>query len=57
LAVLTQENDAEKALDALKGMQTATSVCLRDGEWHYDLEAKNLVPGDVIYVSAGSKVQ
>ncbi len=49
---LVQEGKAEKALDALKSMSAPNARVIRDG--HETLiEAKNLVPGDIIHLEAG----
>lgn len=50
-----QESDAARALDALKDMQTESSTCIRDAQVQHAMPSKQLVPGDIIYLSAGSK--
>ena len=50
-----QESKAEKALEALKGMSAPHSRVIRNGKEHI-IEAKNLVPGDVIRLEAGDYV-
>jgi len=36
-------------------MQAAVSKCLRDGQWH-TIDAKKLVPGDIVQVAMGDCV-
>ncbi|XP_020086089.1 calcium-transporting ATPase 1, endoplasmic reticulum-type-like [Ananas comosus] len=51
-----QENNAEKALEALKEIQSEHARVKRDGEWIHDLPAKELVPGDIVELRVGDKV-
>jgi|TARA_B110000003_G_scaffold8680_1_gene9013 Ca2+-transporting ATPase len=51
-----QESNAERALDALKEMQSEHAKCLRDGRWNGSLEARELVPGDVVELKTGDRV-
>jgi len=51
----TQEYKAEKAIEALKKMAAPTALVIRDGKDIY-LPARELVPGDVILFSTGSKI-
>lgn len=51
-----QENNAEKALDALKEMQCESGKVLRDGYLVLDLPARELVPGDIVELRVGDKV-
>ncbi|KAJ3676657.1 hypothetical protein LUZ60_004069 [Juncus effusus] len=51
-----QESNAEKALEALKEIQSDHATCKRDGRWVRDLPAKELVPGDVVELRVGDKV-
>ena len=51
-----QESNAEKALEALQELNDASCQCLRESRWIGDLPARDLVPGDVIKLSAGDKV-
>lgn len=44
-----QDYDAERALEALKDLQSLHALVLRDGQWG-EIEAKNLVPGDIVKV-------
>ena len=50
-----QESRAEKALAALKRMSSPRVRVLRDGEFG-EVEARELVPGDIMIVEAGSQV-
>lgn len=47
-----QEGKAEKALDALKNMSAPHARVIRDGKENI-IDAKNLVPGDIIRLEAG----
>ncbi|KAI3474045.1 hypothetical protein Pfo_028833 [Paulownia fortunei] len=51
-----QENNAEKALEALKEIQSEQAVVIRDGTKIHNLPAKELVPGDIVELRAGDKV-
>lgn len=50
-----QESKAEKALEALQNMSAPHARVLRDGKDEI-IEAKNLVPGDIIHLEAGDFV-
>ncbi|NMD47317.1 MAG: HAD-IC family P-type ATPase, partial [Propionibacterium sp.] len=50
-----QEGRAEPALAGIKKMLSAEAQVRRDGEW-VQVPTEQLVPGDVVRVSAGSKV-
>jgi P-type Ca2+ transporter type 2C len=50
-----QDLDAEKALEALKDLQSTSALVLRDGKWN-EQSAKDLVPGDIIEISQGNKI-
>lgn len=50
-----QESNAEKALEALKDMQSETAKVIRDGEVISDLPARELVPGDIVELRVGDK--
>ena len=50
-----QESRAEKALDALKNMSAPHARVIRDGEEKV-IDAKELVPGDIIHLEAGDFV-
>ncbi|GAA0170196.1 primary active transporter [Lithospermum erythrorhizon] len=51
-----QENNAEKALEALKEMQCESCKVLRDGYLVPDSPARELVPGDIVELRVGDKV-
>ncbi|GMP89165.1 hypothetical protein CsSME_00040850 [Camellia sinensis var. sinensis] len=50
-----QENNAEKALEALKEIQSEQATVLRDGRKITNLPAKELVPGDIVEIRVGDK--
>jgi Ca2+-transporting ATPase len=50
-----QEYSAEKTVAALKSMLAATARVRRDGQV-IDLDAKQLVPGDIVLLEAGDRV-
>jgi P-type Ca2+ transporter type 2C len=50
-----QEYKAEKAIEALKKMASLKSTVIRDGQ-EMEINAEELVPGDIILVAAGEKV-
>ncbi|PWA41741.1 ER-type Ca2+-ATPase 2 [Artemisia annua] len=51
-----QESNAEKALEALKEIQSAQATVIRNGKKISDLPAKELVPGDIVELRVGDKV-
>ncbi|XP_008790538.2 calcium-transporting ATPase, endoplasmic reticulum-type [Phoenix dactylifera] len=51
-----QESNAEKALEALKEMQSESAKVRRDGCYVPNLPARELVPGDVVELRVGDKV-
>ncbi|PKA63277.1 Calcium-transporting ATPase 4, endoplasmic reticulum-type [Apostasia shenzhenica] len=51
-----QENNAEKALEALKEIQSEHAAVRRDGKFIPNLPAKELVPGDIVELRVGDKV-
>ncbi|XP_057483660.1 calcium-transporting ATPase 1, endoplasmic reticulum-type-like [Actinidia eriantha] len=51
-----QENNAEKALEALKEIQSQQATVIRDGRKNTNLPAKELVPGDIVELRVGDKV-
>lgn len=50
-----QDYNAEKAIDALKNLQTTEATCLRSGEWK-TINAVDIVPGDIVKLEQGKKV-
>ncbi len=50
-----QEGRAERALDAVRDMIAPHAVVLRDGT-RQSIDARDVVPGDVVYLEAGDKV-
>lgn len=55
MVAIYQDNDAESALEALKNMQAFECQVKRDGEWR-TLDAKLLVPGDIVKVKQGDNI-
>ncbi|CAK9167322.1 unnamed protein product [Ilex paraguariensis] len=51
-----QENNAEKALEALKEIQSDHANVIRDNKRILCLPAKELVPGDIVELKVGDKV-
>ncbi|KAK4793396.1 hypothetical protein SAY86_023831 [Trapa natans] len=51
-----QETNAERALEALKEMQSESCRVFRDGYWVSDMPARELVPGDIVELRVGDKV-
>lgn len=51
-----QETNAEKALEALREIQSDHAAVLRDGDWLPSLPARDLVPGDIVQLRVGDKV-
>jgi len=50
-----QESSAEQALEALKKLQADHAVVIRDGQ-HVEIDASELVPGDLVEVRVGNQV-
>jgi magnesium-transporting ATPase (P-type) len=50
-----QEGKAERALDAIRNMLSLHATVLRDGQ-RREIEAEDLVPGDVVFLVSGDKV-
>jgi len=50
-----QESKAERAIESLKQMMTTRTNVLRDGKWQ-EIDAVNLVVGDIIQLQSGDKV-
>lgn len=51
-----QSQQAEGSLEALKKLQPSLATVLRDGEWIDNVDAGDLVPGDIIHLRVGDKV-
>ncbi|KAF8006349.1 hypothetical protein BT93_K0596 [Corymbia citriodora subsp. variegata] len=51
-----QESNAEKALEALKEIQSEQATVVRDGKKIPNLPARDLVPGDIVELKVGDKV-
>ncbi|HEU0035611.1 MAG TPA: cation-translocating P-type ATPase [Kofleriaceae bacterium] len=52
---ILQERRAERALDALRELASPHARVIRDGAWT-ELDARELVPGDLIHVAEGDRV-
>lgn len=50
-----QEGQAERAIQGIKGMLSASATVLRDGVW-LSVDAAAVVPGDIVRVGPGDKV-
>lgn len=50
-----QDYDAEKAIEALKELQSIDALVLRDGTW-VSVPSRDVVPGDIVQVSQGDKI-
>ncbi|MBF6648197.1 cation-transporting P-type ATPase [Methylobacter sp. BlB1] len=50
-----QEGKAEQAMDAIRGMLSLHTIVIRDGG-RIEIEAQNLVPGDIVTLASGDKV-
>jgi Ca2+-transporting ATPase len=55
IVAIYQDNDADSALDALKDMQAVDCLVRRDGKWT-TVDAKLLVPGDIVKVNIGNNI-
>ena len=55
IVAIWQDRNADSALEALKDMQAAECIVLRDGEWS-TIDAKTIVPGDIVQVKQGQCV-
>lgn len=51
-----QESNAENALDALKSLQPKYAKVYRNGRLNAELDARELVPGDIVEVTVGDKI-
>ncbi len=52
---VVQEYRTEKSIDALKKLQEAKTIVIRDGK-KKEIVAKDIVPGDIIAIEEGSKI-
>ncbi len=52
---LAQERRTERALEALRELANPHARVMRDGEWR-EIDARELVPGDVIHIGEGDRV-
>ncbi|MDX3972523.1 HAD-IC family P-type ATPase [Shinella sp.] len=50
-----QEHSASSAAAALRGLEQAMATVIREGEIH-EIEARRLVPGDLVLLEAGARV-
>lgn len=50
-----QEGKAERAMDAIRGMLSLHTMVIRDAR-RVEIEAANLIPGDIVVLSSGDKV-
>jgi magnesium-transporting ATPase (P-type) len=50
-----QEGKAEKALDAVRAMLATRATVVRDGQRH-EIDAADIVPGDVVLLESGDRV-
>jgi magnesium-transporting ATPase (P-type) len=50
-----QEGKAEKSLDAIRNMLSLSAAVVRNGR-RQEIEAENLVPGDLVLLTSGDKV-
>lgn len=55
IVAIWQDSNADSALEALKEMQASESLVLRNGNW-VNVDAKTLVPGDIVKVTQGQCV-
>ena len=55
LVAIYQDQDANNALEALKNMQAQECQVKRNGTWR-TLDAKELVPGDIVSVKQGDNI-
>lgn len=51
-----QSRQAEGSLEALKKLQPSLATVMRDGVWKDNINAAELVPGDLIMIRVGDKV-
>lgn len=50
-----QDLNAEKAIEALKSMQSPEALVKRDSKWN-KIPARELVPGDIVQIQQGDKI-
>jgi Ca2+-transporting ATPase len=50
-----QDYDAEKAIEALKELQSIDALVLRDGSWIH-VPSRDVVPGDIVQIQQGDKI-
>jgi magnesium-transporting ATPase (P-type) len=50
-----QEGKAERALEAVRAMLASRATVVREGERH-DIDARDLVPGDIVLLESGARV-
>lgn len=50
-----QEYKAERILDRLRALETDTAIVVRDGEKR-EINSKDIVPGDILFLNAGTTV-
>lgn len=55
VVAIWQDSQSDNAMEALKNMQAVACKVLRDGLWT-QIDAKQLVPGDVIQLTSGDCV-
>lgn len=53
---IAQTVSTEKSLEALKKLHAERVTVLRNGEWSSNIPSSDLVPGDIIALSPGSKI-
>ncbi|MDE3237103.1 MAG: magnesium-translocating P-type ATPase [Bacteroidota bacterium] len=51
-----QEFRSNKAAEKLKGMVKTTALVLREGEGKKEIDIKEIVPGDIVFLSAGDMI-
>ena len=51
-----QSQSAQESLEALSKLQATTATVLRDSKWLPNVDASNLVPGDIISLKVGDAV-
>eukprot|EP00547_Thalassionema_nitzschioides_P004173 CAMPEP_0194213662 /NCGR_PEP_ID=MMETSP0156-20130528/14402_1 /TAXON_ID=33649 /ORGANISM="Thalassionema nitzschioides, Strain L26-B" /LENGTH=1041 /DNA_ID=CAMNT_0038941743 /DNA_START=244 /DNA_END=3369 /DNA_ORIENTATION=- len=51
-----QTRSAQGSLEALKKMQPSLATVLREGDWQSNIDAADVVPGDILEIRVGDKV-